>query len=1040
MLNFSNIINQMTLEDKLKLIIKSNPKELYGNEENQIPSLFPANFLDYIKEFDFYDFLANSFDLEKAYELGYYCGKMALSEGYNALYGPKITLREENPEYRSDHILVTERLVSEFFKGAKDTGIFTIIKVYANEITNKTLSNVLKEEYYVKTLKDILAKGSVDSICFSKTSLEDSNYLEDVIEGKWNYKGLYITETKNVKDALTKIKEGYHIVISENTDTVKYVLECVKDDKDVLDIIDNNLDSLISYLLNAKSTKGDVSRLKEINPNLLDKAASKSSVLLKNNEILPIKNNVRFLFIGSTLDGLSKADEEMVFKNSLGHLEITPDNLVEIENQAKRANYIIFYPSLRTELIYEVLEEIKRHKLPIIFVTKDIKDLDNYNLSLFDSIIYLNGSAGTLKDILYNTYPYGYLGLNSKLPFGYSLDFTKSYAHNFFLDEKKVSFTFENKSDKELEKLICLFVTDVSDDTNHLKDFKLIKLEPNESKIVTFNFSKYTFAKFDENTLSYVVLPKKHTLAIGYDSKDIIYSKTLNPFDLTHYSETEEYNQKLNQQVMAYKMTSDSKKNGLKFSTKILILLICLICLVSGTLLSVYGMMESNLDELYTYVSIGASSFLLLILIILFAKAFKGRKNYYILNGKDIFNEIEVMPCDNYDHELRKIKVEDNLEVVNNSFEDIEFSQPSETTKEFDLDEEERKSFEIYEELKEEPVEYVSKVDLDKFDENMSLEDACNEFRKYTLSLGLDVEYQTIRALISGILSSRCLILKHDPNGLNKEVIKALSNFLQSGYSLQVMKDSYENKEDIFKRRTKAGMIVPSAILNGILYAHENRSCITLDILDNVNLGNMDYFRQFIPYLRAQNEKYGIRVGNDFKNKEIIDGKIQLPINLWFILILNEDSKLDMNSMLYSNALVIDIYAKEVEPVEPDEEIKTINYDFVTERSYNLKNENSSLISEELFKKLDEFEQLLHERNGFVLTPRVSCLIELFSSAYLDSGTQEEEALDMALCAILLNFLKADERLKEGENSLSLLLDQAFGLDYTTFSQKTIKD
>ena len=128
-------------------------------------------------------------------------------------------------------------------------------------------------------------------------------------------------------------------------------------------------------------------------------------------------------------------------------------------------------------------------------------------------------------------------------PFGYGLSYTTFNYENLKLDKEKfskndtvtVSVDIVNTGNRSGTEIIQLYVQDIESSTDRppkeLKQFKRVKLEPNERKTVELNLNFGDFSFYDDLTHSWVVEPGTFNVLLGSSSRNIHLQKEIEYFE-----------------------------------------------------------------------------------------------------------------------------------------------------------------------------------------------------------------------------------------------------------------------------------------------------------------------------------------------------------------------------------------------------------------------------------------------------------------------------------------------------------------------------
>lgn len=169
---------------------------------------------------------------------------------------------------------------------------------------------------------------------------------------------------------------------------------------------------------------------------------------------------------------------------------------------------------------------------------------ETFPVQLEDNPSYLNfpgeGNTVEYKEGIFVGYRY-YDKKNKKVlfPFGHGLSYTEyTYSNlNISADRMKdtdslmVSVDVTNSGNMEGKEIVQLYVGDrvssVIRPVKELKDFAKVKLQPGETKTVTFTLSKRAFAYYNTQINDWHVESGEFDIMIGKSSRDIVLMKTV---------------------------------------------------------------------------------------------------------------------------------------------------------------------------------------------------------------------------------------------------------------------------------------------------------------------------------------------------------------------------------------------------------------------------------------------------------------------------------------------------------------------------------
>ena len=323
MLKYQNLLNHLTIEEKVKLITSDERIKNKQIKDYEFPSI---DFVDSLKDIvnDFimpsYNSLGSVYDTNLIKEFGEKLGNYLASINYNKIINIPISpISDNNPNAFSSSRLVSARLGSNFANGIENGGHFASYGVLPG------LSGINLDSYFND---DLYSYKVAFSAYKPYASILSSSDAIDTLNGDYDFRGLKIVLAKNELDLKTAINHKSSLSILDNKNNVELIIEAV-----------NNYNKLKNQLakgeISNEALTSAISRGDAINPYtideildfLLDKLAhfeeltkkpasfnfkeleeieyriSQSSViLLKNdNDILPIKRENKISFIGDQL-------------------------------------------------------------------------------------------------------------------------------------------------------------------------------------------------------------------------------------------------------------------------------------------------------------------------------------------------------------------------------------------------------------------------------------------------------------------------------------------------------------------------------------------------------------------------------------------------------------------------------------------------------------------------------------------------------------------------------------------------------------------
>jgi len=168
---------------------------------------------------------------------------------------------------------------------------------------------------------------------------------------------------------------------------------------------------------------------------------------------------------------------------------------------------------------------------------------------------------------------------------------------------------------------------------------------------------------------------------------------------------------------------------------------------------------------------------------------------------------------------------------------------------------------------------------------------------------------------------------------------------------------------------------------------------------------------------------------------------VQLKKNI-ILLVIPEESNFTeiMPEFLARNSVSINLFVREsTDSNVYNYEIEPLSYSNVEEHIEETK--NSIFLPEELWKKFDAMEDLLNEKEGFVLGNKITIFGERFTSIFMECHGEDYQATDALISCKLLPVLKGLQLYKNvsGDHDLELLLEKIFEKDNVEKTLRNVK-
>ena len=296
---------------------------------------------------------------------------------------------------------------------------------------------------------------------------------------------------------------------------------------------------------------------------------------------------------------------------------------------------------------------------------------------------------------------------------------------------------------------------------------------------------------------------------------------------------------------------------------------------------------------------------------------------------------------------------------------------------------------------------------IKNYENNFTLEEFIDDFRCYSASqLGLYYDFTILRPFIAGLACGKLIILQGISGTGKTSLAYAWGKFVNKDSCVTSVEPSWREKTDFLGYFNEFSKKFNETRSLGEIYTSGYDDDIHTIILDEMNLARVEYyFADLLSILEIPNkEEWLVDIVTDsWPNdpKNIINGKLRLPENLWYIgTINNDDSTFMVTDKVYDRAMPIDINTK-IDPFKcREQESVNVNSSYLISL-FNEAQEKYpfSAKAEQQVKQIDDYV-IEHFRIAF--GNRIMKQIKTFSSVYVACGGKEIEAIDYFIAKKIL--------------------------------------
>jgi hypothetical protein len=229
------------------------------------------------------------------------------------------------------------------------------------------------------------------------------------------------------------------------------------------------------------------------------------------------------------------------------------------------------------------------------------------------------------------------------------------------------------------------------------------------------------------------------------------------------------------------------------------------------------------------------------------------------------------------------------------------------------------------------------------------------------------------------------------------------------------------------------------------MYEANDSKDMYVTVLDEMNIARVEYyFAEFLSLLELPNadERYLTVVSDKWENDpaQLVDGRIKLPENMWFIgTANNDDSTFAISDKVYDRAMILNLDTKCERFAAPYTENTHISAsDFAELVSRALKTHE---VSRRNRARLDSLDKYLIKNFHITFGNRIMKQINTYIPVYVSCGGDELTALDDILAKKVIRKLETQNPiyLRNAAEGLIAYIEELFGADKMTLCKEYIR-
>ncbi len=324
------------------------------------------------------------------------------------------------------------------------------------------------------------------------------------------------------------------------------------------------------------------------------------------------------------------------------------------------------------------------------------------------------------------------------------------------------------------------------------------------------------------------------------------------------------------------------------------------------------------------------------------------------------------------------------------------------------------------------------------YNKELKLEEIVKQFRNFSASkLELYYDEKLIKLFLAALSSNRLIILQGISGTGKTSLAYAFGQFINNETTVASVQPSWRDSTELFGYFNEFTKKYNETEVLSKIYEALYREDVYITLLDEMNISRVEYyFAEMLSILELPNKKDWVLdlVPNAWDNdpKKIVEGKIQLPTNMWYIgTINNDDSTFMVTDKVYDRAMPINIDNK-CDPFNaPETEGINLSSPYLLELFAKAQEEFK--VGDDILHKIDEMDKYVIEHFRLAFGNRIVKHIREFVPVYIACGGTLLEGLDYVMANKILR--------KFDQLNLSLIKDEIDGyIDYLnqTFGDNTM--
>jgi beta-glucosidase len=416
MSKIDDIIKKMTLEEKAALCIGATPWTTTYIDHLGVPELRVSDGPHGVRReakpdtlggeslpatcFPTASCTASTWDVDLVHTMGEAIAEECIALGVDVVLGPGVNMKRtplcgRNFEYFSEDPFLAGQMATAYISGVQSKGVGTSLKHFAANnqetrrlSTNSEMDERTLREIYLPAFEAAVKQGKPWTVMCAYNKLngtfcsENRVLLVDILRKEWGFEGFVVSDWTAVHDRVASLKGGVDLEMPGPRGLrVKAVVEAVRSGALEESLLDESLRCILGVVFKAKNTAKGASYDKSAHHALARRIAAEGIVLLKNDGILPLKDQKHIVVIGRA------AKKAYIQGGGSSHINTTQVDIPidELKKLAEGAevNFFEGYPedgSFHHALINEAVKGARHAEVALLYLAlPESKESEGYD-------------------------------------------------------------------------------------------------------------------------------------------------------------------------------------------------------------------------------------------------------------------------------------------------------------------------------------------------------------------------------------------------------------------------------------------------------------------------------------------------------------------------------------------------------------------------------------------------------------------------------------------------------------------------------------